>query len=51
MKRLTLVKIAAALLTIGAAVVHKEGNLFGMMATIAVFYFIPVQAYKYIFEK
>lgn len=46
MKKLTLVKIAAALLTIGVAMLHKEGNLFGMLATIAMFYVVPVQIYK-----
>lgn len=46
MKGLTIVKIAAALLTIGVAVMHKEGNLFGMIATAFFFYYLPVQIYK-----
>lgn len=46
MKGLTIVKIAAALLTIGVAVLHKEGNLFGMMATALFFYVLPVELYK-----
>ena len=46
MKGLTIVKIAAALLTIGVAILHKEGNLFGMLATVFFFYYMPVQIYK-----
>lgn len=46
MKRLSLVKLAAALLTISVAIIHKEGNLFGMLGTILMFYYLPVELYK-----